>query len=417
MPLIRVLKYDGAPDVLVWKYPNAELGRWTQLIVNQSQEALLVKGGEALDLFGPGRHTLKTENIPILSSLVNLPFGGSSPFTAEVWYVNKLNRLDVKWGTPTPIQLQEPKYQTFVAVRAFGQFGVQVEDTRKFLHKLVGTLAEFTQDALLQYFRGILMMNIKEIITGYLVSKRISVFDIHAYASEIARTLEENVRPVFQEHGLRLFNFTIDSINLPDDDASTNRLKEALAKKAEMNIIGYSYQQERSFSTLEEGAKTMHGGSGMVDTIVGLGIGQQMAGNVARMTGEMAGHMQIASTPVACPYCRTANEKDSTFCRKCGKSLLPEDLPGSSGSAAPKTGSQAIATCNSCGKQIPIGSKFCPECGDEYRACPQCGFDNDSSAVYCSNCQGLLITNCPSCEEPVQADDKFCRKCGHGLGE
>ena len=108
MAIVDVVKYNGKPDVLAWKYPNEELGTWTQLIVNESQEAILVKSGKVLDVFGSGRHTLDTANIPILNNIVNLPFGGRSPFTAEVWYINKGYNLDIKWGTPTPIQIQDP---------------------------------------------------------------------------------------------------------------------------------------------------------------------------------------------------------------------------------------------------------------------------------------------------------------------
>lgn len=104
MAIVDVVKYNGEPDVFAWKYPNEELGTWTQLIVNESQEAVLFKGGKALDVFASGRHTLETANIPLLRSIVNLPFGGRSSFTAEVWYINKIHSLDIKWGTPSPIQ-------------------------------------------------------------------------------------------------------------------------------------------------------------------------------------------------------------------------------------------------------------------------------------------------------------------------
>ncbi len=102
MAIVSVVKYDGSPDVFAWKYPDSELGTWTQLIVNESQQAILFKGGQALDVFEAGRHTLSTANIPFLEALINLPFGGQSPFSAEVWFVNKQFNLDVKWGTPSP---------------------------------------------------------------------------------------------------------------------------------------------------------------------------------------------------------------------------------------------------------------------------------------------------------------------------
>lgn len=90
MAIIDFVKYDGAPDIFAWKYPNQELSTWTQLVVNESQEAILYKSGKALDLFGPGRHVLDTANIPLLTGLIGLPFGGKSPFTAEVWFINKI---------------------------------------------------------------------------------------------------------------------------------------------------------------------------------------------------------------------------------------------------------------------------------------------------------------------------------------
>ena len=148
MAIIEVLKYNGGPDVFAWKYPSEELGTWTQLIVNESQEAVLVKEGQILDIFGSGRHTLETANIPLLNKIVNLPFGGRSPFTAEVWYINKAFNLDIKWGTPTPIQIQDPKYGIFVPVRSNGIFGIHIVDSAAFHVKLVGTLRSFDQTSI-----------------------------------------------------------------------------------------------------------------------------------------------------------------------------------------------------------------------------------------------------------------------------
>ena len=153
MAIVDVVKYNGGTDVFAWKYPNEELGTWTQLIVNESQEAILFKSGKALDVFTSGRHTLDTANIPILRKLVNLPFGGRSPFTAEVWYVNKAYDLDIKWGTASPIQLQDPKYNVFLPIRAFGQFGIQIEDSKKCMVKLIGTMPVFDKKSVTNYFK------------------------------------------------------------------------------------------------------------------------------------------------------------------------------------------------------------------------------------------------------------------------
>ena len=112
MAVAKVVKYDGSPDIYAWKYPDTELGTWTQLIVNESRSHF-VQRWTGIDWFGPGRHTLETANIPLLSKLVNLPFKGKSPFTAEVWFVNKVNTLDVKWGTPYTYSVARSQIQCF----------------------------------------------------------------------------------------------------------------------------------------------------------------------------------------------------------------------------------------------------------------------------------------------------------------
>ena len=148
MSAIDLVKWNGSPSLLAWKFPSEELSTWTQLIVNESQDAYVVRGGVYEGPFGAGRHTLSTENLPLLRSLIGIPFGGSSPFSAEVWYVNRVTNLDVRWGTPDPIQLLDPRYGIMVPVRAFGQYGIRIVDSKKFLLKLVGTLPGFDADTL-----------------------------------------------------------------------------------------------------------------------------------------------------------------------------------------------------------------------------------------------------------------------------
>lgn len=405
MAVVEVVKFDGPPDLFVWKYPNEEMGTWTQLIVNETQEAVLFKGGKALDLFGPGRHTLSTANIPFIQSLVNLPFGGRSPFTAEVWYVNKINSLDVKWGTTSPIQLQDPKYQILLSVRSFGQFGVQIEDSRKFLVKLIGTLPTFDKDALVKYFRSLLMMNINELITTYLAVKKISILEINAYITEIAKHIEERIGPVFQEYGIKLLNFYIDSINTPEDDPTTNRLKEALAKKAEMDIIGYTYQQQRTFDTLEGAARNENtGSSGIIGAGIGLGMGAGIGGAFG---GQMSGLTQqmnmTADKP--CPQCHTINREGSRFCNSCGYSFVSAP---STPAAGPKE-----TECSVCGKSFSVAAKFCPHCGDKNRPCQNCGTDNPDEAEICVKCGHTVgIKLCSSCGDPLITGAKFCPNCG-----
>lgn len=390
MAIIEVVKYDGPPGVFAWKYPNQELGTWTQLIVNESQEAILFKGGQALDSFTAGRHTLSTANIPLLSNLVNLPFGGKSPFTAEIWYVNKLNSMNVKWGTSAPLQLQDPKYKMMIAVRAFGQFGVRIEEPRKFLLKLVGTLPQFDQSTMLSYFRGLLMSNINELISTYLVHKKISILEINAYVSEISKHIQGRLASTFLESGIELNNFYIDSISIPDDDPATVRLKEALAKKAEMDIIGFTYQQERSFNTMEEAAGNPGSiGAGMVNTGLGLGMGLGFAGPASEMMNRMTrgimegGASAAGSTVKTCPSCGAGNSAEARFCSGCGRSL---QQPQPEGTPADRT------ACRNCGEQVVPGAKFCPHCGTS------------------------VIIPCAGCGHVLQSGQKFCPECGTRAG-
>lgn len=407
MAIIEVIKYNGGPDVFAWKYPSDELGTWTQLIVNESQEALLYKGGQALDLFAAGRHTLETANIPFLNKIVNLPFGGRSPFKAEVWYINKVYSLDIKWGTPTPIQLQDPKYKVFVPVRSFGQFGIQIEDSRKFLIKLVGTLPVFDKDNLLRYFRGLYLTKVKDSISSYLIKKQISVFEINAYLDELSEHLKDRIMPTFEEFGIKLVNFYINDINVPEDDTAVKKLKDALAKRAEMDIVGYNYIQERSFDTLEGAATNPGSGqAGLMGAGIGLGMGVGIGGAFGQ---QMSGITQNVNTKEIkkCSKCNSEMDIDKRFCSFCGFDTQAKEE---------KQAKSDKVTCSTCGYEFSKNVKFCPECGDTYTPCAFCGADLKTGATACHICGKELPSPCPKCGAiHPEKNLKFCPECGESL--
>jgi len=384
MAVVEVVKYNGGPDVFAWKFPSEELGTWTQVIVNESQEAVLFKGGQALDIFGPGRHTLATANVPLLNRIIKLPFGGKSPFAAEVWYINKAHSLDIKWGTPSPVQLQDPKYKIFVPLRSFGQFGIQISEARKFLIKLVGTLPIFDKETILRFFRGLYLQKVKDSISGYLVNKGVSVLEINAFLVELSDYIKDRITPTMDEYGIRLLNFYITDINVPEDDPAVKKLKDALAKRAEMDIVGYNYTQERSFDTLEGAAKNPGGGqSGVMGAGIGLGMGLGIGGAMGGQVGGLAQSLNVAQTK-KCPGCNADMATTARFCPSCG---VDTQAGGGAGIAAvPST-----TVCDKCGKTFPKTAKFCPECGES------------------------LVKKCGNCDTQVSGETKFCPECGNKL--
>jgi membrane protease subunit (stomatin/prohibitin family) len=407
MAIVEVVKYNGNPDVFAWKYPSEELGTWTQLIVNESQEAILFKGGQALDLFPSGRHTLSTANIPFLNKIINLPFGGRSPFTAEVWYVNKVHSLDIKWGTSTPIQIQDPKYKVFVPLRSFGQFGIQIEDSRKFLIKLVGTLPVFDKTNILKYFRGLYLTKVKDAISSYLIHKQVSALEINAYLDELSEHLKEKIKPTLEEYGIKLVNFYVNDINVPEDDSAVIKLKEALAKRAEMDIVGYSYAQERSFDTLE-GAATNPGSAstGIMGAGIGLGMGFGIGGGFGTQMGEITQNINTTQEKKQCPSCKASMNINTRFCGECGCDTQSFE----------KEKSKDSVTCSNCGSVFSVKMKFCPECGDSYNPCPKCKADVKDGAKVCQECGNPMPVPCPNCGTPIENENiKFCPECGTSL--
>ena len=183
------------------------MGIWTQLIVNESQKAILFKGEKALDVFQSRRRTLSTANIPYVNKIINFPFGGRSPFTAKAWYVNKLFSLDVKCETAIPIQIQDPKYNIFVPLRANGMFGIQIEASKEFLVELVGTLEIFDKQTLVQYFRRLYITKVKDAISTYVIYKQIGIFEINAYLDKLSEFMRVCIEPTMAMYGIKLENF------------------------------------------------------------------------------------------------------------------------------------------------------------------------------------------------------------------
>lgn len=380
MKIFDIIKFNGTNDTFVWKFPGEDFNTLSQLIVSESQEAVFFKDGRALDLFSAGKYTLHTQNIPLIRRLVNLPFNGESPFSCQVYFINKVVSMDVLWGTSSPIPIQDAKYSIILPVRANGQFGVRVADSKKLLLSLVGTIDQFDQMTLKKYFKGILLTNIKDYIATEFVKNKVSFLEIHANLKNISKGIEDNLKNEFLKYGIELVNFNVNEITPPEDDPSYIQLKNALAEKAEMDIKGYSYQQERAFDVLDKAASNEGASANIMGAGMGLGMGVGLGGafgtTAAGAMNSIIPNMQAAPSVnqdnILCKSCGAEIAKDSKFCLNCGQKV------------------EAVAAntliCPNCKASVPMG-KFCMECGSVMEAvCSKCGAKLNPDAKFCMEC-------------------------------
>ncbi len=377
--LIDRIKYDGPQDGspwLVYKYPSEKFVLGSQLIVNQGQEALFFKGGEALDLFGAGTHTLHTGNLPLLNKLVNLPFGGDTPFTAEIYYINKTSKLNMNWGTPNALPVEDPKYGLLLSIRSHGTYGLRINDTRMFITELVGAVpngSTVTYEFAASYFSGLLVSKIKTVISAYMIRQKISFLEVTGYLDEISKDCEEAVKDEFDRFGAEVVNFYVETITPPKDEYDKLR-----TYKEELSLGGDFYTQRRSLDIMANLAEN-NGAGGLANAGAGLGMGlgfASQAGNMFQNVGEAMNISPNGTTPQgatnsgnACPHCGATNPVGQKFCGTCGKTMV--------------VGVQ----CSSCGKINPMGQMFCGDCGTKLvKKCPSCGKENDPSQKFCGDC-------------------------------
>ena len=186
-----IIKYEGDNSTFIWKHPSEDFNSLTQLVVHESQEAIFFMNGQALDLFGPGRYTLETQNIPKLGRFINRITGGDAPFHCEVYFINKTEQMNIKWGTDSKVQYIEPTYGFPISIGASGEMSLRVEDSRKLLLKLVGTEDFLTQQKLVSYFRAILMTKVKSYIAQTMKSNTINILELDEHLMRFCETLHK----------------------------------------------------------------------------------------------------------------------------------------------------------------------------------------------------------------------------------
>ncbi len=295
MALVNVIKWEVNTSELVHKFPIEDLTLGSQLVVYPGQTAFFVKGGQIFDEFTSGTHTIKTENIPLLNKVYNLPYGGESPFQAEVWFVNLVSLLDCKWGTASPIQIEDPKYKVIVPLCSYGQYGFKIGKPQLFLEKLAGNMPTFAVDQVKSYFRGVILSKLTALISQKVYADNLSVININSHVEDIAQYAKDKLADVFAEYGVALEMFNVIAITVDNSDESFIKLKETKDDLARIEIMGHdNYKLDRTFDVLESAAGNT--GGGMAGTAAGIGAGVSIGAAI----GDLA-KQQLTKEPSDTP--------------------------------------------------------------------------------------------------------------------
>lgn len=325
--ICEVIKYEGDNSTFIWKHPSEDFNSMTQLIVHESQEAIFFMNGQALDMFGTGRYTLETQNIPKIGRILNRATGNQTPFHCEVYFINKTEQMSIKWGTDSKVQYIDPQYGFPLAIGASGEMSLRAEDSRKLLIKLVGTENYLGQQKLVSFFRAFLLTRVKTYIAQVIKANAINIFEIDENLTAFSENIHKLLIPDFADYGISLERFFVTNIVKPDGDRQYEKFKElhfrqysdiAEAKlRQQTDIIyaqteaqkvvidsqaqatkraqeGYTYAQERGFDVAEKVAQNEAVGQ---FTNMGVGLGT-MAGVGGAVGGVVGGAVNNAMNGV-----------------------------------------------------------------------------------------------------------------------
>ena len=459
--IAEIIKYEGDNSTFIWKHPCEDFNSLTQLIVHETQEAIFFMNGQALDLFGPGRHTLETQNIPKIGKFLNRATGGETPFHCEVYFINKTVQMAIKWGTDSKIRFIEPSMGIPLELGACGELNLEVSDSRKLLLKLVGTMngiawgdsgAGFTK-SIQNCFRPLISTAVKAHLPSAIKSQNIDILEIDENLEMLSESLRKRIVPGFEEYGLTIPQLYITTVALPESDPNFRRLRElhtvsfqtrmiqaeALVKtahaEAEASVTVAQRQAELERQTTEteiarraaerdliraqaDAQAVKMAGFAEAEVMAAKGYTQRdvLAADVQKAYAEGIGNMSISGGGGG-----VAGDMIGLGVGMAAAGVvapqLGEMFKGMNPSAAPVE--TATAKCSKCGAVLPANAKFCLECGEKVAppvadgtvVCPNCG-KTVAKGKFCPECGFKFITVCPKCGKEVPAGAKFCLECG-----
>ncbi|HZR47773.1 MAG TPA: SPFH domain-containing protein [Candidatus Manganitrophaceae bacterium] len=356
---------DPSGEEIIHRYPaegSAEIKFGAQLVVRESQAAVFFRDGKGLDILGPGRHTLTTRNLPVLTKVLSLPWGFTSPFRAEVYFVNLKVFTNMRWGTQDPVAFKDRELG-LIRLRAFGTFTLQVTQPLLFINTLMGTSGSFATAQIEAYLREIIVSRLNDFLGEHLSS----LFDLPKVYDEMAVAVKSRLMNDFRKYGIEMVDFYINRITPPEEVQKRIDERSGMAAVGDLDQF-LKFKAAQAIGDAAASGGSIGGGQAAAGMAIGAGVGMMLPGMIFKSIGSEKG---VEKGGIQCPECHGEVAVDSRFCSHCGHQMV------------------VIKKCSRCHENLTATARFCPSCGLDQAVelhCGKCQIKLPAGTKFCFNC-------------------------------